>query len=175
MHPIGLRMFSLCPPTTRSSPLEATYCALCQSRGMGCWHRNWHQRVVGMISRSQQSPFEYPYCQDLSQILWHKTRQLRFWGQIYNQTQAHIDTQMWTVWQKQHSMLSVHSSKPHSSNVPQYTGGDASLAIMWVQIWSPPSNLMNTQSTMYLEAYMCYSQQHGVWRSAHASIGSNLL
>lgn len=87
-------MFALCPPIIRSSPQVATYCALCQSRGLECWHQNLHQWVVDMISRSQQSPSKYPHYQNLSQIIWHTTRHLSIWAKIYNHTQADIDISM---------------------------------------------------------------------------------
>jgi hypothetical protein len=70
--PTGSRMFPLCPPTTRSSP--ATHCALCHSRGLQSWYWNWHQRVVGVISRNQQSPSKNSQYQSIRHVDWHSTR-----------------------------------------------------------------------------------------------------
>lgn len=72
LRPTGSRMFPLCPPTTRSLP--ATYCALCHSRGLQSRYWNWHQRVVGVTSRNQQSPSKNSQYQSILHVEWHSTR-----------------------------------------------------------------------------------------------------
>lgn len=72
LRPTGSRMFPLCPPTTRSSP--ATYCALCQRRGLQSWYWNLHQLVVGVTSRNQQSPSKNSQYQSIPHAEQHSTR-----------------------------------------------------------------------------------------------------